>query len=107
MLLYKKGIALVQRKKKSKSSFNKLLSGTQTVPKVEYGLKQFYPVSSLMVKDLPNTHVFEVADVVTQQKIVLASKSLDNKAQLMKGVGAAIQDYEKFLSTSLAIKESS
>lgn len=108
LLVYKKGAALVQRIKiKKKHSFNKLLAEkTAAPPKEEYTLKKFYPVSCMQLRDLPHNHVFEITDTVAQQRVVLASRLIEEKAELIKNVADIIMDYDKFLSSSLQIKDS-
>ncbi|XP_063676247.1 uncharacterized protein LOC134812675 isoform X2 [Bolinopsis microptera] len=107
LLVYKKGAALVQRIKiKKKHSFNLLAEKTAQAPKEEYQLKKFYPVSCLQLRDLPHNHVFEITDTVAQQRVVLASRLIEAKAELIKNVADIIMDYDKFLSSSLQMKDS-
>ena len=108
LLVYKKGVALLQRiKVKKKHSFNKLMSPlpSNASHKSEYILKKFYPVSCLQVRDLPRSHVFEITDTINNQRLVLACKDIPRKAELIQHVADIILDYDKFLSSSLQAKD--
>eukprot|EP00116_Pleurobrachia_bachei_P011728 sb/3471990/ len=107
ILVFKKGAAVVQKLKlKKKHSFNRFMGGAGGVrEEQQYNLKKFYPVSSLQITDLPRKLYFEIKDTASQNSNILACKSLDCKGELLRGIADMIQDYNRFLTSSLQIKD--